>query len=118
MDLADKLQIRPGWTGVCIGLPPHLTTAFGFLTAPRGHADCAVGFCNDPADVARILPELLARPGPDGVWWMAYRKGKTGAAAGLTRDIGLGALRDPGFDTVRAIAIHDRWSGLRFRRMT
>lgn len=118
MDLADKLQIRPGWTGVCIGLPPDLTTAFGFVNPPQGHADFAVGFCNDPTDVARILPDLLAWLGPDGVLWMAYRKGKTGAAAGLTRDIVWGALRDLGFDTVRAIAINDRWSGLRFRRMT
>ena len=111
--LRGKLQLRPEQSIACFECPEALRGLFDFAdTAATG---AVIGFCQNQADVARLVPLMLAMLRPDGLLWLGFRKGKAGAANGLTRDTGWQALTSRGYDTVRAISIDADWSGLRFR---
>ena len=49
--------------------------------------------------------------------WFAYPKGTSKKyKCDFNRDRGWDALKAAGFETVRAVAIDEDWTGLRFRR--
>jgi hypothetical protein len=77
----------------------------------------AMAFVQSPADVKKHVTPLLSCLGDDAMLWMAYPK-KTSKkySAGINRDEGWDLLGKHGYETVRAVAIDEDWSGLRFRK--
>ena len=114
LDLAAKLQLKPGQTLLCFACPPDLVPLLPGSPDDIGRVDAVLGFCATPQDVDRKFAAMLARLRPGGLLWFAFRKGRK--PPDLTRDHGWQALTAQGYDTVRAIALDAEWSALRFRK--
>jgi len=115
MDLAAKLQIKPGTTVAAVGAPdggPDLT-GLGAPDEPAA-AGAVIAF-------VRRSDELVTRAGPaitaardDRLAWVAYPKaGQLGTD--LNRDKLAAALTAHGIQPVRQVALDEVWSALRFR---
>ena len=66
---------------------------------------------------ARIGVGIAKRVKGDAVVWFAYPKGTSKKfKCDFNRDTGWNELEALGFETVRAVAIDEDWTGLRFRR--
>ena len=77
----------------------------------------SLAFVTRQAEVDAIVPQVAARAKGDAIVWFAYPKGTSKKyKCDFNRDTGWDALKASGFDTVRAIAIDEDWTGLRFRR--
>ena len=70
------------------------------------------------AEVDRLAKLLSAKAAGDALLWLANPKGASKKyQCDFNRDTGWSLLKDAGFDTVRAVAIDEDWSALRFRRV-
>ena len=66
----------------------------------------------------RLAKLLSAKAEGDALLWFAFPKGTSKKyQCDFNRDTGWSLLKTAGFDTVRAVAIDDDWSALRFRRV-
>ena len=78
----------------------------------------AIAFATKQADVDALSKALTAKADGDALIWFAYPKGTSKKyQCEFNRDTGWDVLRSEGFDTVRAVAIDEDWSALRFRRV-
>lgn len=78
----------------------------------------ALAFVTRKAEVDALAAAIAKRAKGDAVVWFAYPKGTSKKLkCDFNRDTGWDALRALGFDTVRAVAIDEDWSALRFRRV-
>ncbi len=87
----------------------HLTSVLetGFLLA----------FVTRKAEVDALAAPLAARAKGDAAVWFAYpKKSSKKYTCDFNRDTGWHALQAQGFECVRAAAIDEDWTGLRFRR--
>ena len=77
----------------------------------------SLAFVTKKAEVDALAPQLAKRAKGDAIMWFAYPKGTSQKyKCDFNRDNGWDKLRAEGFETVRAVAIDEDWSGLRFRR--
>jgi hypothetical protein len=77
-----------------------------------------LAFAITQAQLDRLSKIIAAAAEGDAVLWFAYPKGTSKRySCEFNRDTGWSVLRAAGFDTVRAVAIDEDWSALRFRRM-
>jgi len=77
-----------------------------------------IAFVTKQGEIADLSKIVAAKAKGDAVVWFAYPKGTSKKyKSEISRDHGWEALRGFGFDTVRAIAIDEDWSALRFRRI-
>ena len=113
IDMAQKLQLKPGQVAVCFDRPVGLAAVVPYPEGGSGPVDCVIGFRLEPGDVARLWPQMRGRLRPAGLLWFAFRKGFK--PPDLTRDHGWQVVTAQGYDTVRAIALDGAWSALRFR---
>jgi hypothetical protein len=80
--------------------------------------DFALVFATKQKDVDRVSKALARRARGDALLWFAYPKGTSKHyKCEFNRDTGWNVIRNAGFDTVRAVAIDEDWSALRFRRI-
>ena len=78
----------------------------------------AIAFATKQAEVDALSKALAAKAEGDALIWIAYPKGTSKKyQCEFNRDTGWDVLRSAGFDTVRAVAIDEDWSALRFRRV-
>jgi hypothetical protein len=78
----------------------------------------ALAFATKQTEVSRLSKALAAKAEGDAILWFAYPKGTSKKyQCDFNRDTGWDELRKAGFDTVRAVAIDEDWSALRFRRI-
>lgn len=78
----------------------------------------ALAFATAQAKVDRLAKLLSAKAEGDALLWFAYPKGTSKKyQCDFNRDTGWSVLKSAGFDTVRAVAIDEDWSALRFRRV-
>ena len=78
----------------------------------------ALAFAVTQAELDRLSMLLAARATGDALLWFAYPKGTSKRyRCEFNRDSGWNVMREAGFDTVRAVAIDEDWSALRFRRV-
>ena len=78
----------------------------------------ALAFATAQAEVDRLAKLLSAKAEGDALLWFAYPKGTSKKyQCDFNRDTGWSVLKSAGFDTVRAVAIDEDWSALRFRRV-
>jgi hypothetical protein len=77
----------------------------------------AIAFAITQAQLDRASKLLAAASEGDAVVWFAYPKGTSKRyQCEFNRDSGWQVIRAAGFDSVRAVAIDEDWSALRFRR--
>ena len=78
----------------------------------------AVAFVYKQSDLDSLSAMLAAKTVGDALLWFAYPKGTSKKyKCDFNRDTGWDELKAAGFDTVRAVAIDEDWTGLRFRRV-
>ena len=77
-----------------------------------------LAFVTRKEEVDALAAGIAKRVKGDAVVWFAYPKGTSKKIkCDFNRDSGWDAFKALGFDTVRAIAIDEDWSALRFRRL-
>lgn len=117
MNVADKLQIKPGQRVALIAEPagsPVALPAGCELVADPAAADVVIAFVERSTEAAAGAGPALAAGRQDRLAWVAYPKaGQRGT--GLNRDSLAAALSGHGVRPVRQVAIDDVWSALRFR---
>lgn len=76
-----------------------------------------LAFVTRKSEVDALAAVVAQKAKGDAVVWFAYPKGTSKKyKCDFNRDTGWDALKAAGFDTVRAVAIDEDWTGLRFRR--
>ena len=77
-----------------------------------------LAFVTRKSEVDGLAKQVAARAKGDAIVWFAYPKGTSKKyKCDFNRDNGWDTLKSKGFDTVRAVAIDEDWSALRFRRV-
>jgi len=76
-----------------------------------------LAFVTHKSEVDKLAPQIAKRAKDDAIVWFAYPKGSSKKyKCDFNRDTGWDVLTGLGFETVRAIAIDEDWTALRFRR--
>jgi len=76
-----------------------------------------LAFVTRKIEVDKLAAQIAKRARGDAIVWFAYPKGSSKKyKCDFNRDTGWGAMNALGFETVRAIAIDEDWTALRFRR--
>ena len=124
--LFDKLNLKLQREIVVINAPasfePELAGLQGVVVlrdAKQAKAvHFAIAFASKKVEVDALSRALAAKAEGDALLWFAYPKGTSKKyQCEFNRDSGWDVLRSPGFDTVRAVAIDEDWTALRFRRV-
>ena len=122
----DKLNLKLQREIVVINAPasfePELATLKDVVVlrdAKKAKAvHFAIAFATRQMEVDALSKALAAKAEGDALIWFAYPKGTSKKyPCEFNRDTGWDVLRSAGFDTVRAVAIDEDWSALRFRRV-
>lgn len=122
--LPKKLGIRAGASVRLLNAPPGYAAALA-AAAPDavvaegagGPADLVHLFCRSRADLDAHAPAALAAYRTGGHLWVSYPKGGAKAGTDLNRDVDWGPLPAAGFRPVTQVAVDERWSALRWRRL-
>ena len=85
---------------------------------PLDAIDFSLAFVTTQKEVDTLAKAIAKRAKSDAVVWFAYPKGTSKRyKSEINRDTGWQALGQAGFEPVRAVAIDEDWSALRFRRV-
>jgi hypothetical protein len=116
VDLAGKLQIKPGTLVAIVAAPdggPDLTGGL-LLTSRADEAGAVIAFAHRLADLDGAAGPAIDAARQDKLAWIAYPKaGQLGTD--LSRDALVAAIDSRGIHPVRQISIDGVWSALRFR---
>ena len=86
--------------------------------ASVAETEFVLAFVTKKSEVDALAAQIAKRAKGDAVVWFAYPKGTSKKyKCDFNRDTGWDVLKAAGFDTVRAVAIDEDWTGLRFRRV-
>jgi len=122
----DKLNLKDQHQLVVLNAPPSFEPELARLKGRTLHRALAaapqisffLAFVTRKVEAEKLAPQLAKCAIGDPVLWFAYPKGTSKKyTCDFNRDTGWDALRALGFDTVRAVAIDEDWSALRFRRV-
>jgi len=109
VDLAGKLQLKPGMSIEVVGVPPDLD-----LDLPEGGDDALLLFVRDAGELEHGAAAVLGAVEREALTWVAYPKaGKLGTD--LNRDVVRETLEARGPRTVRLVSVDETWSALRLR---
>ena len=121
MNLAGKLQIKPGSAVMVLGAPEGylaslepLPDGAEVVEEPGEFFDVVQAFVRDRADLDEVAEMVLEAVKPGGIVWMCYPKRTSRVPTDLTRDAGWDPLYKAGRGPVAAISIDEVWSCLRF----
>jgi hypothetical protein len=116
MDIAAKLQIKPGQRVALVAQPPGSALPFGSseIVADPAEADVVIAFVERRDEVGAEAAAAIEAGRQDRLAWVAYPKaGQRGTD--LNRDILAETMAGHGVRPVRQVSIDDVWSALRFR---
>jgi hypothetical protein len=114
MDLAAKLQLKPGQQVAGVMVPESVASALTGCMTDDGDATALLVFATDRAALDAHRTRIVEAAASDQVTWVSYPKaGQLGTD--LNRDSLAALLLESGIQPVRQIAIDDVWSALRFR---
>jgi hypothetical protein len=122
----DKLQFKGQQDILVLNAPQSFEPELARLPAITIHRHIesvpqiryALAFVTKQSEVDALVPHIAARAKGDAIVWFAYPKGSSKKLkCDFNRDTGWDVLKAAGFDTVRAVAIDEDWTGLRFRRV-
>lgn len=112
MELAGKLQIKPGET-LCVQNAPKAFRWDGLTDKHPALADAVLYFAVTSADLAGAAGFIDAAR-DDRVAWLAFPKAGL-LGTDLSRDDLVERLKVHGIQSVRVVNIDDTWSAARFR---
>lgn len=122
MDLAQKLQIKPGAIVALINAPNGMAKSLDplpegtkLVTRAKSSLEAAIVFCIDQGDIDKYALKAAQDIKPDGLLWLCFPKGSSGVNSDISRDKGWEELSKLGLRPVRAVSIDDTWSTLRWR---
>ena len=124
--LFDKLNLKDHLEILVVNAPASFESelaALAGVTVLRDPGNVkvvrfALVFATVQTEVDRLAKLLSAKAEGDALLWFAYPKGTSKKyKCDFNRDNGWSILKSAGFDTVRAVAIDEDWSALRFRRV-
>jgi hypothetical protein len=117
MDLAGKLQLKPGQSVSIVNAPGGIDLDLGSEHLADGdpaEADAVIVFCTDRAELLGLRDRFVAPAARDALTWVAYPKaGKLGTD--LNRDVLAELVKREDVRPVRQVALDDVWSALRLR---
>jgi hypothetical protein len=123
--IAEKLNLKDRQEMVVLNAPESFRPKLAQLPVLTLHTHLesvaetgfVLAFVTRKAEVDALAPLVAARAPGDAVVWFAYPKGSSKKLkCDFNRDTGWDQLEAAGFETVRAIAIDEDWTALRFRR--
>jgi hypothetical protein len=126
MTTFDKLNLKQHAEIAVLNAPASFEPQLAGLRGVQVHRtlskfkqiDFILAFVTRQSEVDALIPKVVAKTTSDAILWFAYPKGTSKRyTCDFNRDTGWDALRAAGFDTVRAVAIDEDWSALRFRRI-
>lgn len=122
----EKLNLKDQREILVIGAPPSFGPELAMLKDVAVLSDIdqarsirfALAFATKQAEVDALSKILATKAEGDALLWFAYPKGTSKKyVCDFNRDTGWNLLKSLGFDSVRAVAIDEDWSALRFRRV-
>ena len=117
MDVAGKLQIKPGATVLVRNAPEGFALDLAEpvrRAGPGEKADVVLVFVRDSSEVEAHSAPFVEAARRDAIAFIAYPKaGQLGTD--LNRDVLWDALRREGLRGVRQVSLDDVWSAMRFR---
>jgi hypothetical protein len=117
MEVAAKLQIKPGTSVALVDLPPDVVIDLpegSAATTRAAGADAVIVFASNSNELKRRAKPFVDAAKRDALAWIAYPKaGRLGTD--LNRDLVAEMLSERDIRPVRQVAIDDVWSALRFR---
>jgi hypothetical protein len=114
MDLAGKLQLKPGQSIAVVGQPKGVVLDLGTDHPVGDDADAIIVFCRGREELERVSHQFVPSAARDALTWVAYPKaGKLGTD--LNRDVLAELVKARGVQPVRQVALDDTWSALRLR---
>jgi hypothetical protein len=125
MPIFDKLNLGKLNSIVVYNAPPSFESELTRLKGIKIERDpkkpaavnFSLAFVTAQKELDRLSKLLAAAAEGDALLWFAYPKGTSKRyTCDFNRDTGWDLIRKAGFDTVRAVAIDEDWSALRFRR--
>jgi hypothetical protein len=125
-EICQKLNLKGQQEIVVLSAPESFQPELARLPAPTIHhhiesvAEIAffLAFVTKKSEVDALAAAVAMRAVGDATLWFAYPKGSSkNYKCDFNRDTGWDALKAAGFDTVRAVAIDEDWTALRFRRV-
>ena len=120
-----KLNLGAHQQVVVVNAPTSFEPELASLNAVRilrdlqkiSAVDFVLTFVTKKSEIDSITPKIVQRAHGDAIVWFAYPKGTSKKfKCDFNRDTGWDAMNERGFETVRAVAIDEDWSALRFRR--
>jgi hypothetical protein len=122
-----KMNFKDSKTVVVVNTPlsfeSNIEAMQGLTTFQRDllaveKTDFILAFCTQQKEVDAVALEAVTKLEDDGLLWFAYPKGTSKKLkCDFNRDTGWAVLGENGFEPVRAVAIDEDWSALRFRRV-
>ncbi len=121
----EKLNLKDRQEMVVLSAPASFEAELARLPVMTVHrhlesvaeTEFLLAFVTRKNEVDALAAQIAKRAKGDAIVWFAYPKGSSKKyKCDFNRDTGWDALKDAGFDTVRAVAIDEDWTGLRFRR--
>ena len=122
----EKLNLKNQTTILVLNAPasfePELAALHGVTVLrnlqPLDAIDFSLAFVTTQKEVDTLAKAIAKRAIGDAVVWFAYPKGTSRKyKSEINRDTGWQVLGQAGFEPVRAVAIDEDWSALRFRRV-
>jgi hypothetical protein len=117
LNLADKLQLKPGQSISIVNEPENVDLELGDghrAADVPGDADAVIVFCTDRAELDGLRDQYVPPAARDALTWVAYPKaGKLGTD--LNRDVLAEMVKREDVRPVRQVALDDIWSALRLR---
>jgi hypothetical protein len=116
MDLAGKLQLKPGQSVAFVNLPADAALELGDhpVADQADEADAVIVYCANRAELEQLSDSFTPAARRDALTWVAYPKaGQLGTD--LSRDVLAELVRARGVQPVRQVALDDTWSALRLR---
>jgi len=121
----EKLNLKDQKEIVVLNAPasfePELTALKGIAVLrdlkKAGEVQFSLAFVTRKAEVDALAAPVDKRAKGDAIVWFAYPKGTSKKyKCDFNRDNGWDKMHALGWETVRAVAIDEDWSALRFRR--
>ena len=122
----EKLNLKDRHEMVVLNAPESFEPELARLAVMTIHrhlesvaaTEFVLAFVTKKAEVDALTKQITKKAKGDAVVWFAYPKGTSKKyRCDFNRDTGWDVLKAAGFDTVRAVAIDEDWTGLRFRRV-
>ena len=122
----EKLNLKDRQEMVVLNAPASFEPELARLAVMTIHrhlesvaaTEFVLAFVTKKAEVDALAKQIAKRAKGEAVVWLAYPKGTSKKyKCDFNRDTGWDVLKAAGFDTVRAVAIDEDWTGLRFRRV-